>query len=292
MEVTIKNLSKEYKGLKALQNIDLNIKTPSMIGLIGPNGAGKSTLMKLLVGQLLPTTGSITVDGKDLSKNQNYLKERLGYLPQDFGLYDDLSVEQFLDYMACLKGLKKNKKERINTCIDAANLQEKRKSKIKTLSGGQKQRVGIAQAMLNNPELFIVDEPTVGLDPEERIKFRNLFSKNSGNKIVLLSTHIIEDVESICNHIIVLDKGTILFNGSPNLLVEKAIGHVGILQVKDKEQKIIEENFKITSSIITPQGTKCRIVGDNLPKSCEVVTPTLEDAYVYCMLKGGASLNE
>lgn len=292
MEISIKNLSKEYKDLKALQNIDLNIKTPSMIGLIGPNGAGKSTLMKLLVGQLLPSTGSITVDGKDLNKNQNYLKERLGYLPQDFGLYDELSVEQFLDYMACLKGLKKDKREKINTCIEAANLEEKRKAKIKTLSGGQKQRVGIAQAMLNDPELFIVDEPTVGLDPEERIKFRNLFSKNSGNKIVLLSTHIIEDVESICNHLMVLDKGKILFNGSPNLLVEKAIGHVGILQVKDNEQKIIEENFKITSSIVTPQGTKCRIVGDNLPKSCEIVTPTLEDAYVYCMLKGGAFLNE
>lgn len=291
MEINIKNISKQYKKLKALNNINIQIKTPTMLGLLGPNGAGKSTLMKILVGQLLPSEGNISVDGKELSKNLKYLKEKLGYLPQDFGLYDELTVEQFLDYMGCLRGMN-NKKERINKCIKETNLEEKRNIKIKTLSGGQKQRVGIAQAILNDPEILIVDEPTVGLDPEERIKFRNLFSKGSSNRIVILSTHIIEDVESICNHLIILDKGNILFNGKPNELIIKAQGHVGIIEVRNKDEKIIEDNFKITSTIVIPEGIRYRIIGDSLPKKAKKIIPSLEDAYVYCMMKEGESFNE
>lgn len=291
MEIKLENISKEYKNVKALDNINLEINSPAMIGFVGPNGAGKSTLMKMLVGQLLPTSGSITVDGIPLIKNEKHLKERLGYLPQDFGLYEELKVEEFLDYMACLKGLNHNKREAIDRAINMTSLEEKRKFKIKTLSGGQKQRVGIAQAILNNPELLIVDEPTVGLDPEERIKFRNLFSEGSKDKIVLLSTHIIEDVESICNSIIVLNKGKILFVGQPNELVAEALGHVGTIEIigNDRE-KILESEmkgeFKITSTVITPNGTKYRVVSKDLPSSFEKITPSLEDAYVYCMLRG------
>lgn len=291
MNIKLENISKKYKSVKALDNINLEINSPAMIGFVGPNGAGKSTLMKMLVGQLLPTSGSITVDGVPLNKNEKHLKERLGYLPQDFGLYEELTVEEFLDYMACLKGIKENKGESIDRVISMTSLEEKRKFRIKTLSGGQKQRVGIAQAILNNPELLIVDEPTVGLDPEERIKFRNLFSEGSKDKIVILSTHIIEDIESICNSIIVLNKGNILFVGQPSELVKEALDHVGTIEIKGNDrEKILESEmkgeFKITSTVITPNGTKYRVVSESLPSSFEKITPSLEDAYVYCMLKG------
>ena len=291
MKMKLENISKEYKNVKALDNINLAINSPAMIGFVGPNGAGKSTLMKMLVGQLLPTSGNIIVDGVLLNKNEKNLKERLGYLPQDFGLYEELTVEEFLDYMACLKGINKNKRKSINRVISLTSLEEKRKFKIKTLSGGQKQRVGIAQAILNNPELLIVDEPTVGLDPEERIKFRNLFSEGSKEKIVILSTHIIEDVESICNSIIVLNKGKILFAGEPSELVKEALDHVGIIEIEGNNREEIlgsgmKGEFKITSTVITPHGTRYRVVSERLPSSFEKITPSLEDAYVYCMLKG------
>lgn len=290
MEIKIQNLSKKYKNVRALNNINLTINTPAMIGLVGPNGAGKSTLMKILVGQLIATDGEVLVDGVPLNKREKYLKERLGYLPQDFGLYEELRVEEYLDYMASLKGIKGNKKEEIKRVLVMTNLEEKRKLKIKTLSGGQKQRVGIAQAMLNNPELLIVDEPTVGLDPEERIKFRNLFSEDSIDKIVVLSTHIIEDVESICNLIIVINKGKILFVGEPSELVRKAIDHVGIVEITgaDKEnflERELKGEFKITSTVITPTGTRYRVVSKSLPSYFEKVVPSLEDAYIYCMLE-------
>lgn len=290
MEIKIEGLSKKYKNIKALENIHLTIKPPAMIGLVGPNGAGKSTLMKILVGQLTATEGSILIDGVPLNQREKYLKERLGYLPQDFGLYEELRVEDYLDYLACLKGIKANKQQEIHRVLEMTNLIEMKQRKIKTLSGGQKQRVGIAQALLNNPELVIVDEPTVGLDPEERIKFRNLFAENSANKIVILSTHIIEDIESICNLIIVINKGKILFTGEPSELVRRAIGHVGTIEISNqgKEQFLERElrgEFKITSTVITPHGTKYRVVSKNLPPSFEVTVPSLEDAYIYSMLE-------
>lgn len=289
MKLTLKNVSKEYKTIKALKNINLTIEAPAMIGILGPNGAGKSTLMKILTGQIMNDKGSITIDGKDLYKNLNYLKKNLGYLPQEFGLYDELTVEQFLDYIACLKGINKRKKA-LKEAMEKTNLLEKRKSRIKSLSGGQKQRVGIAQAVLNNPQLIIVDEPTVGLDPEERIKYRNMFSKGAEDKIVLLSTHIVEDVESICNMLIILNKGQILFNGLPSELIKKAAGHVGIVEIKNEEkEKFIKkeekENFKITSIIVKQDCIHMKIVAQKLPEFCREINPSLEDAYVYCMLK-------
>lgn len=287
MEINIRNLSKNFKKVQALNNINLDIKGPGMIGLVGPNGAGKTTLMKLLIGQLKASSGSINIDNKELSKNQNYLRQRLGYLPQDFGLYDELKVEEFLDYMACLKGIGSNNNQIIEKCIHETNLMEKKKAKIKTLSGGQKQRVGIAQAMLNDPEIFIVDEPTVGLDPEERIKFRNLFSKGASKKIVILSTHIIEDVESICNRLIILNKGKILFDGLPNELVKRARDHVGIIEQEGVDGEINEESLKVVSTKITAKGISYRVVAKNLPSTAVKVSPSLEDAYMYCMMMEG-----
>ncbi len=198
MKITLKNINKIYSTKKkALQDINLEMESPNLIGLLGQNGAGKSTLMKLLVAQLLPTSGEILLDGVALTKKEKDLKAMLGYLPQTFGLYEELRVWEFLDYISALKGIK-NKKEEIERVIEETSLTEKRKAKIGSLSGGQKQRVGIAQALLGDPEFLTFDEPTVGLDPEERMKFRNLFSKTAQNKMVLLSTHIIVGWQFFC----------------------------------------------------------------------------------------------
>ena len=227
MQIELRDLSMTYSnGKQVLQHLNLSLKAPSLIGLLGPNGAGKSTLMKLLVAALMPTSGSILVDGQPLAKTERLLKSKLGYLPQDFGLFDELTVVQFLDYMAALKGLH-NPKGTIQEVIRAVNMGEKTKSKIRTLSGGQRQRVGIAQALLGNPTFLIFDEPTVGLDPEERIHFRNLFSRTAQDRLVLLSTHIIEDVQSICDQIVVINHGRVLFTGTPEELIQTAVGHVG-----------------------------------------------------------------
>lgn len=228
MNIQIQNMSMTYKtGKTALSNINLEINSPNFIGLLGPNGAGKSTFMKLLVSQMIATTGEITVDGHSIRRYEKELRKQLGYLPQTFGLYDELTVYEFLDYMCALKEIKNNVKTMIGQVIEKTNLQEKRNVKIKTLSGGQRQRVGIAQVMLGNPELIILDEPTVGLDPEERIKFRNIFSQTASDKIVLLSTHIIDDIKAICNRIIIINKGTILYDGTSPELIQRVRGHVG-----------------------------------------------------------------
>lgn len=278
MEIQIKNLEMTYpNGRQALRNISLTMNSPNLIGLLGPNGAGKSSLMKLLVAGLLPTAGEIRVDGKPLLEVERMFKSRMGYLPQNFGLYDELTVWQFLDYMAALKGIK-DSREAIEQVILATNLKEKQKTPIRTLSGGQRQRVGIAQAMLGNPPFLIFDEPTVGLDPEERIQFRNLFSRMAADRLVLLSTHIIEDVQSVCNQIIVINDGRILFAGTPARIIAMAQGHVGIFEEKDSAR---EKGLHITSRVNTASGIVCRAVADILPSFAQKAEPSLEDAYFY-----------
>ncbi|BCZ49169.1 ABC transporter ATP-binding protein [Clostridium gelidum] len=282
MKISVNNLNMTYpKGKKALQDISVNIESPSLIGLLGPNGAGKSTLMRLLVAGLIPTSGEILMDGVQLLKNEKKLKASLGYLPQSFGLYDELTVWQFLDYMAALKGIK-NSKKIIEEVIEKANLKERRKARISTLSGGQRQRVGIAQALLGDPKLLIFDEPTVGLDPEERINFRNLFSKMAQNKIVLLSTHIIEDVQSVCDKLIVINHGQILFTGTPDELIALAHNHVGVFEERMGESS--KGQYKITARVNTARGIACRIVAETLPAFAQAVEPTLEDAYMYLIM--------
>ncbi|HDK7174367.1 TPA: ATP-binding cassette domain-containing protein [Clostridium botulinum] len=287
MKISVQNLNMIYKvgkkaGKKALNDVSLQIESPSLIGLLGPNGAGKSTLMKLLVAELIPTSGKILIDGVPLLKNERKLKASLGYLPQSFELYDELTVWQFLDYMAALKGIKNSKKV-IKEVIEKTNLTEKRKARISTLSGGQRQRVGIAQALMGNPELLIFDEPTVGLDPEERINFRNLFSKTAQDKIVLLSTHIIEDVQSVCDKLIVINHGQILFTGTPEELIVLAHNHVGVFEEKTEQR--VNQEYKITSRVNTARGIACRIVAETLPDFAEAVEPTLEDAYMYLIME-------
>lgn len=278
MQIELQDLSMTYpNGKQALKHLNLDLKSPSLVGLLGPNGAGKSTLMKLLVAALMPTGGSIQLDGTPLSKTDRLLKAKLGYLPQDFGLFDELTVTQFLDYMAALKGIQEPKTAIYKT-IRAVNLEKKAKSKIRTLSGGQRQRVGIAQALLGNPPFLIFDEPTVGLDPEERIHFRNLFSRAAEDRLVLLSTHIIEDVQSVCDQIVIINHGHILFTGTPEQLISSAAGHVGVFWEKDEIQ---EQGLHITARVNTSQGVRCRAVADKLPAYVQAEEPTLEDAYLY-----------
>ena len=278
MQISLQELTMTYpSGKKALQGVNLELDSPSLVGLLGPNGAGKSTLMKLLVAGLLPTGGAIRVDGEPLLRRERALKARLGYLPQDFGLYDELTVTQFLDYMGALKGLR-DSRAAIRRAIEEVHLEEKAKAKIRTLSGGQRQRVGIAQALLGEPELLIFDEPTVGLEPEERIHFRNLFSRLAQKRLVLLSTHIIEDVQSVCSRLLVLHRGKLRFDGPPEELIRAAEGHVGTFDETGGER---EEGLHITARVNTARGVACRAVAEALPPYVQPAEPTLEDAYLY-----------
>ena len=278
MQISLQELTMTYpSGKKALQGVNLELDSPSLVGLLGPNGAGKSTLMKLLVAGLLPTGGAIRVDGEPLLRRERALKARLGYLPQDFGLYDELTVTQFLDYMGALKGLR-DSRAAIQSAVEEVHLEEKARAKIRTLSGGQRQRVGIAQALLGEPELLIFDEPTVGLDPEERIHFRNLFSRLAQKRLVLLSTHIIEDVQSVCSRLLVLHRGKLRFDGPPEELIRAAEGHVGTFDETGGER---EEGLHITARVNTARGVACRAVAETLPSYVQPAEPTLEDAYLY-----------
>ena len=282
MEINIQNVSMTYpNGKQALKDLTLDLGTPSLVGLLGPNGAGKSTLMKLLVTALLPTAGTIHLDGCPLAQADRILKAQLGYLPQDFGLFDELTVLQFLDYMAALKGLR-DSKSAVQKVIAAVNLEEKKKTRIRTLSGGQRQRVGIAQALLGDPPFLIFDEPTVGLDPQERIHFRNLFSQTAQNRLVLLSTHIIEDVQSVCDRLVVMNQGRILFAGTAEQLIQTAVGHDGVFWEQNVAQ---EQGLHITARVNTSRGVRCRAVADTLPDYVKLEEPTLEDAYLYLIAK-------
>lgn len=286
MKIEANDLTMIYpSGRKALQNVSVQIESPNLIGIIGPNGAGKTTLMKLLIAGLIPTKGEILLDGKALLSQEKRLKAQLGYLPQSFGLYDELTVWQFLDYMAALKGVAS--KRLIDNALERTSLAEHRKIRIRNLSGGQRQRVGIAQALLNDPQLMILDEPTVGLDPEERVKFRNIFSEMARDKIVLLSTHIVEDVQSICNRVLVINDGLVLFDGSPSALISQTEGRVGVYlsQLGDP----VPEGCQVVSKINVASGIQCRIVAEKLPDFADKTEPTLEDAYLYRIAKGAMS---
>ena len=280
MEIDIQGVNMVYpNGRQALKGLDLPLRSPSLVGLLGPNGAGKSTLMKLLVDALRPTSGKILVDGRPLAGNERSLKSRLGYLPQDFGLFDELTAAQFLDYMAALKGLR-NAKEAVQRALREVRLEEKARARIRTLSGGQRQRVGIAQALLGDPPLLIFDEPTVGLDPEERIHFRTLFSRAGQERLVLLSTHIIEDVQSVCDQLVVLAGGQIRFAGEPAALLRAAQGHVCSFW---ERQAAGERSLHVTARVHTAEGVRCRAVAQALPAFARPEEPTLEDAYLYLL---------
>lgn len=283
MKIDIENITMIYpSGKKALSDVSFHAVSPGFIGILGPNGAGKTTLMKLLIAGLIPTKGEILLNDKPLLPQEKELKAQLGYLPQSFGLFDELKVTEFLDYMAALKGI--SGKDEIRRVLACTGLEEQKKTPIRQLSGGQRQRVGIAQALLGNPQLMILDEPTVGLDPEERVRFRNIFSELAQDKIVLLSTHIIDDVQAVCSRVLIIDGGRILFDGEPSALVEQTEGKVGVYVAQTGDAA--PEGCHIVSKVNVSEGVLCRITGDHLPDYAEPVRPTLEDAYLCCIHKG------
>ena len=283
MVMNIQNVSKQYnKKTWGLRDFTLEIG-PGVLGLLGPNGAGKSTLMRILATITKPTSGTVTWNGADITKSPNNLRAVLGYLPQDFGVYPNLSAVEFLEYMAVIKGLdSKTMKRRIDELLQVANLVEAAKRPLGGYSGGVKQRVGIAQALLNDPQLLIVDEPTVGLDPEERVRFRNLLSDLSGERIVILSTHIVSDVESTATHIVLIDKGRLLRRAAPEDLLKELENRVWEWSVSSDELVMLKQKYIVSGTIRRSEGVQVRVVSENRPEaSAQNVSPNLEDAYLY-----------
>lgn len=281
--LSIKNVSKKYSNdFLALSNINLELEG-GVIGLLGSNGAGKSTLMKMIATVLRPSEGAITWNGKDIYKNGDELRHNLGYLPQSFGVFPNLTAVEFLTYMAALKGLNMKKaRNRINELIDLLNLSEAANRSIGNYSGGMKQRVGIAQALLNDPKILIVDEPTVGLDPNERMNFRNLINSLSKDKIIVLSTHIVSDVEASAEKIVMMDKGKLLCFCKNEDLVNSLEGMVWECLVEEGELSIIKDKY-ITGNIIRrSEGMEVRVISEIKPISNAVnVQPVIEDVYIY-----------
>ena len=273
---------KYSNGFSANENISLTL-THGIIGLLGPNGAGKTTLMKMLATVNKPTAGDISWNGHSILKNPNALRDELGYLPQDFGVYPSLSAKEFLRYIAVIKGLTfNNVNQRVDECIDMVGLAEKADMPMAGYSGGMKQRVGIAQALLNDPKLLIVDEPTVGLDPEERLRFRHLLTDLAASRVIILSTHIVSDIEASASRLCVLHKGKLAFDNTPEKMIEEAKGKVWELLVDSFELASIKSTHKISTSTRRAEGVMVRIVSAQQPaKEAVQVTPNLEDAYVW-----------
>jgi ABC-2 type transport system ATP-binding protein len=283
MTLNIQNLSKQYSNKNwGLQDFTLEIGS-GVLGLLGPNGAGKSTLMRILATITKATAGSVTWNGMDIAKSPDTLRAVLGYLPQDFGVYPNLSAVEFLEYMAVIKGLDaKTMKRRIDELLQVVNLVEAAKRPLGSYSGGMKQRVGIAQALLNDPQLLIVDEPTVGLDPEERVRFRNLLSDLSGERIIILSTHIVSDVESTATHIVLIDKGRLLRAAAPEDLLKELENKVWEWIVSSDELVLLKQKYIVSGTIRRSDGVQVRVVSEDKPDTnAQYASPNLEDAYLY-----------
>ena len=287
MKIEIQNLTQIYRnGNRALKDVNLVIED-GMFGLLGPNGAGKSTLMKILVTLMKPSKGIIKVNDFDLQKNRKQVRSILGYLPQDFRFFAKLSTWEFLDYSARLAGLRdsKTRNAEVERMLEQVGLFEVRDRKANKLSGGMKRRLGIAQALIGDPKIVIVDEPTTGLDPDERIRFRNLLSKMAEKEmIIILSTHIVGDISSTCNDMALLDHGAVVFDGAPDKLIEQAKGHVFQVMVSHAEFERVNEEYNVISTIPSVNGWEMQIVADELKDlSGKMVEPNLEHAYVYYM---------
>jgi len=285
MQIRISELTKNYgtKGPPALDALSLEIDRGTF-GLLGPNGAGKTTLIRILSTQLRPTQGSVTIDGLDLSRDRAEVRKRLGYLPQDFGAYPSLSAYEFLDYVGRLAGLhrKAERRDRIERALEDVRLTDVRDRRTGTFSGGMLRRLGIAQAILSDPRFLIVDEPTVGLDPEERLRFRSLLGRLSRDRAILISTHIVGDVSSMCEEIGVLDRGRLRYLGPPEDLVGVADGKTWRLTVDDAGFVEMSERFHVVGVVPEGDALSLRMVGDaSPPAGAQEVAPNLEDAYVY-----------
>ena len=285
MKLEIRNLGKRYRGgIWGLRDFSLTLE-PGVLGLVGPNGAGKSTLMRILATVTKPSEGQVLWNGVDIVTSPNALRAVLGYLPQDFGVYPHLNADEFLEYLAAIKGIEtKSARQRIEELLQVLNLIDVRKRPLRTYSGGMKQRLGIAQTLLNDPQLLIVDEPTAGLDPEERVRFRNLLSILGGDRIVILSTHIVTDVEAAATDLVVIKGGHLLHHDSPERLLRLVEGKVWTWVILSEELTEIRRQHLITSAIHRSDGVHLRVVSHTQPEADAVVaTPSLEDAYMYAI---------
>ena len=287
MHIKIENLNKVYsKGSYAIKDLSLEIPN-GMFGLLGPNGAGKSTLMRILVTLMKPTSGRVMVNDLDLAKNRREIRSMLGYLPQDFSFFSKLKTYEFLDYAARLSGMKNGAARRtaVDLMLEEVGLFEARDRNANKLSGGMKRRLGIAQALINNPKIIIVDEPTTGLDPEERIRFRNLLSTISAKDvIIILSTHIVGDISSTCDNMALLNNGKLAFSGSPEDLVKEAEGHVWQIEATEAEYLEINEKFPVISTIPIDGGWEVQVVANEINGyQGKPIRPNLEHAYVHFM---------
>lgn len=285
MNVSIQALNKIYSGGNhALKDVNLEIRE-GMFGLLGPNGAGKSSLMRILVTLMKPSSGQVLVNGKNAANNRAYVRSILGYLPQDFSFFSNLKTYEFLDYAARLAGMK-SRRERsraVDHMLEEVGLFDVRSRKAGKLSGGMKRRLGIAQALINDPKIIIVDEPTTGLDPEERIRFRNLLARISSQDVsIILSTHIVADISGTCEHMALLNRGQVAFTGAPEELLRQAQGHVWTINVSEKEYIEVNQKYQVVASMMMKDGWKVTVVGDEVKGyDAEAITPNLEHAYVY-----------
>lgn len=291
MEIVIKNLSKNYGRKAALKNVSVTIHS-GMYGLLGRNGAGKTSLMRILATLSVPSGGEVSMNGISI-KETGKIREIIGYLSQDFSFYRNMSVYDAMDYLGLLSNLPdKIRKERIASLLEQVNLKENMRTKIKALSGGMRQRLGIAQALLHDPQILIVDEPTAGLDPEERIRFRNMLSEFAEDRIVILSTHISSDVEASCENIGVLDNGKMIWNGAAEELVKQAEGKVYLISAEKKQDKIIREKYTVLNIIASGSGTQYRVLSETLPEEKHILqAPTLEDGYMYLLSQTDGGIN-
>lgn len=289
VELVIENVSKKYKNKTAVDNISLNI-TPGVWGLLGANGAGKTTLMRMIAGLIEPTSGQITYDGIPINISQEKYRSIFGYLPQEFGFYSEFTVNEYLEYIGALKGLTvKDTKNKIEELLEKLSLSEVTNKKISKLSGGMKRRVGIAQALLNDPEVLILDEPTSGLDPGERIRFRNLISEFANNRIVLISTHIVPDVEYISTKNAIIKNGTLIGTGTSEELVKlvenkvwSSIIHINDLHKYEKKSRIVSIKNDGEDSLIIRYLSDKPITTTSSPE-----TPRLEDLYLWLFPQDG-----
>ena len=287
MRLTVESLGKQYPGRGwALRDLSLEL-TPGMVGLLGPNGAGKSTLMRMLATIAKPSAGRVLWDGVDLARQPDVLRSVLGYLPQDFGVYPQLSPVEFLDYIAAAKGLEpRAARRRIDELLELVNLTEARHRALGGFSGGMRQRVGIAQALLNDPQLLIVDEPTAGLDPEERVRFRNLLTELAGERIVLLSTHIVSDVEAVASRIVLLAGGALQADGSPEQLLELVRDKVWELAVASTDLEHAKQVWQVSGTMRRGDAVQLRVVSESSPRAdAKRLEPSLEDAYLWVLAR-------
>ena len=286
--LSIRNVSKKYaNGVQALNNISLEIP-PGMYGLLGPNGAGKSTLMRTLATLQEPDEGQIFLGNTDVVNQKEAVRQTLGYLPQEFGVYPKSSAEELLDYFAVLKGIatRASRKEVVKALLKQTNLWEKRRQKLGGFSGGMKQRFGVAVALLGNPKLMIVDEPTAGLDPAERVRFLNLLSELGENSVVILSTHIVEDVSELCTRMAIINEGKILQEADPLNAVQELQGKIWRRVIEKKGLPILEREHQIISTKLLSGRTVVHIYSEEDPgNGFELVAPDLEDVYFTTMTR-------